>query len=133
MVEQRVMVTNRLGLHARAAAQLVRTANCFKSVLRLERIDGSAAADAKSILSVLMLAAARGTELRATFSKKDKAPPGAFARLGEALRAWLARRRPMFILAASLVVLALIAGVFVSGVIGFRLARSPHSGAQRSR
>lgn len=63
---------NRLGLHARAAAQLVRTANCFKSVLRLERIDGSAVADAKSILSVLMLAAARGTELRATAEGADE-------------------------------------------------------------
>ena len=72
MVEQRVMVTNRLGLHARAAAQLVRTANCFKSALRLERIDGSAAADAKSILSVLMLAASRGTELRATAEGADE-------------------------------------------------------------
>ncbi|HEX8649388.1 MAG TPA: HPr family phosphocarrier protein [Pyrinomonadaceae bacterium] len=72
MVEQRVMITNRLGLHARAAAQLVRTASCFESVLRLERIDGSAAADAKSILSVLMLAAARGTELRATAEGADE-------------------------------------------------------------
>ena len=72
MVEERVTITNRLGLHARAAAQLVRTANGFKSVLRLERIDGSAVADAKSILSVLMLAAARGTELRATAEGADE-------------------------------------------------------------
>jgi phosphotransferase system HPr (HPr) family protein len=72
MVEQQVLVTNRLGLHARAAAQVVRTANCFKSVLRLERIDGSAVADAKSILSVLMLAAARGTQLRATAEGADE-------------------------------------------------------------
>ncbi|MGB7923936.1 MAG: HPr family phosphocarrier protein [Pyrinomonadaceae bacterium] len=72
MVERRVKITNRLGLHARAAAQLVRTANRFKSVLRLERIDGSAVADAKSILSVLMLAAAHGTELRATAEGADE-------------------------------------------------------------
>lgn len=72
MVEQQVLVTNRLGLHARAAAQVVRTANSFKSVLRLERIDGSAVADAKSILSVLMLAAARGTQLRATAEGADE-------------------------------------------------------------
>jgi len=63
MVERRVHIINRLGLHARAAAQLVRTANVYQSVLRLERLDGSARADAKSILSVLMLAASRGTEL----------------------------------------------------------------------
>jgi phosphotransferase system HPr (HPr) family protein len=73
MVEQRVVVTNRLGLHARAAALLVRTASCFQSVLRLERMDGTASADAKSILSVLMLAAARGTELRAVAEGFDEA------------------------------------------------------------
>ena len=64
MIEHLVRVTNRLGLHARAAALLVRTANQFQSTVRLERLDAAAAADAKSILSVLMLAASRGTELR---------------------------------------------------------------------
>ena len=63
MTERRVKIINRLGLHARAAAQLVRTASAFESLLRLERIDGSASADAKSILSVLLLAASCGTEL----------------------------------------------------------------------
>lgn len=72
MVEQRVVVTNRLGLHARAAALLVRTASCFQSAQRLERLDGTASADAKSILSVLMLAAARGTELRAVAEGVDE-------------------------------------------------------------
>ena len=72
MVEQQVVVTNRLGLHARAAAQLVRMANSFQSVLRLERMDGSATADAKSILSVLMLAASRGTELRLSAEGADE-------------------------------------------------------------
>ena len=72
MVEERVRVTNRLGLHARAAALLVRTANSFQSMLRLERLDGSASADAKSILSVLMLAASRGTELRLEASGTDE-------------------------------------------------------------
>jgi phosphocarrier protein HPr len=72
MVEERVRVTNRLGLHARAAALLVRTANSFQSMLRLERLDGSASADAKSILSVLMLAASRGTELRLAAEGADE-------------------------------------------------------------
>jgi phosphotransferase system HPr (HPr) family protein len=72
MIERRVSVTNRLGLHARAAALLVRTANTYKSALRLERVDAAAAADAKSILSVLMLAAARGTELRLTADGVDE-------------------------------------------------------------
>ena len=63
MIERSVTVMNRLGLHARAAAALVRTANQFRSALRLEREDKTASADAKSILSVLMLAASRGTQL----------------------------------------------------------------------
>ena len=73
MVEQRVVIANRLGLHARAAARFVRAAGEFQSRIRLERTDGSAAADAKSILSVLMLAAARGTELRVTADGEDEA------------------------------------------------------------
>ncbi|MFN2453079.1 MAG: HPr family phosphocarrier protein [Pyrinomonadaceae bacterium] len=72
MIQQSVQVVNRLGLHARAAAQLVRTACCFRCALRLERMDGSAEADAKSILSVLMLAACRGTTLRATADGIDE-------------------------------------------------------------
>jgi phosphotransferase system enzyme I (PtsI) len=72
MAEQTVTVTNTLGLHARAAAQLVRTANRFQSSIRLERLDGSATADAKSILSVLMLAAAHGTSLQALAEGNDE-------------------------------------------------------------
>jgi len=72
MVECRVVVVNRLGLHARAASQVVRLASRFHSTIRLEREDGSAVADAKSILSVLMLAAARGTRLRATAEGVDE-------------------------------------------------------------
>jgi phosphotransferase system HPr (HPr) family protein len=72
-LERRVLVTNRLGLHARAAARLVRTASSFASNIRLSRTDGSATADAKSILSVLLLAAARGTELLLTVEGRDEA------------------------------------------------------------
>jgi phosphotransferase system HPr (HPr) family protein len=72
MVELNVAVKNKLGLHARAAAKLVRIANSFQSELRLERLDGSASADAKSILNVLMLAASGGTELRATADGQDE-------------------------------------------------------------
>ena len=73
LVGRRVTVVNRLGLHARAAALLVRTASEYRSAVRLERADRSAAADAKSILSVLMLAAARGTELRVEADGPDEA------------------------------------------------------------
>lgn len=72
MVEVTLAVKNELGLHARAAARLVRTANRFQSNLRLERLDNSASADAKSILNVLMLAAGGGTELRAIAEGQDE-------------------------------------------------------------
>jgi phosphocarrier protein HPr len=72
MVEVILAIRNQLGLHARAAARLVRTANRFQSTLRLERIDGSASADAKSILNVLMLAASGGTDLRAIAEGRDE-------------------------------------------------------------
>jgi phosphotransferase system enzyme I (PtsI) len=64
-VEQLTLrVTGRLGLHARAAANLVRIASQYRSNITLQRLDNSVEADAKSILSILMLAASRGTELR---------------------------------------------------------------------
>jgi phosphotransferase system HPr (HPr) family protein len=72
LVECGVTIVNRLGLHARAAARLVRTATAFESALRLVRADRSASADAKSILSVLMLAASRGTELIITADGADE-------------------------------------------------------------
>jgi phosphotransferase system enzyme I (PtsI) len=72
VAERRVQVTSRLGLHARAAANLVRVASQFKSSLTLERLDGSAEADAKSILSILTLAASRGTDLRVSASGEDE-------------------------------------------------------------
>jgi phosphocarrier protein HPr len=74
LVECRVTIVNRLGLHARAAAKLVRAATAFSSTLKLVRLDRGAAADAKSILSVLMLAAARGTELLVTAEGPDEGP-----------------------------------------------------------
>lgn len=64
MLEVRVRIVNQLGLHARAAAQVVRAASKFNSRVKLIRADNSVYADAKSILSVLTLAAAKGTELR---------------------------------------------------------------------
>ena len=61
MKERKVTISNRLGLHARAAARLVRRATQFTSQITLEREDTGNAADGKSILSVLLLAASRGT------------------------------------------------------------------------
>jgi phosphocarrier protein HPr len=61
MIEKDVVISNKLGLHARAAAKFVHTANNFKSQITLTR--ESKRIDGKSILGILMLAAAQGTEL----------------------------------------------------------------------
>jgi phosphocarrier protein len=63
MQERRIKISNRLGLHARASARLVRRATQFTSRIELIREDTEQRADGKSILSVLLLAAARGTWL----------------------------------------------------------------------
>ena len=52
-------MTNQLGLHARAAAQLVNTANRFESEVVIRK--GGETANGKSIMGVLMLAAAAGS------------------------------------------------------------------------
>ena len=64
MLESKIIVCNQLGLHARAAAQLVRLAGSFQSRVKLIRTDTFSVADAKSILSVLTLAASKGIELK---------------------------------------------------------------------
>lgn len=71
MIEAEVKIVNQLGLHARAAAQLVRLASSFKSEIMLERVD-SAAANAKSILSLLNLAASKGTRLKLSVKGIDE-------------------------------------------------------------
>jgi phosphotransferase system HPr (HPr) family protein len=72
MPEANIKIINPLGLHARAAAQLVRLAGTFKSRIRLMRLDNQVVADAKSILSVLTLAAGKGTELNLTVEGADE-------------------------------------------------------------
>lgn len=72
MLSRRVKVINPLGLHARAAAALVRLAGTFQSDIKIIRTDNRVVADAKSILSVLTLAAAKGTELEIEASGADK-------------------------------------------------------------
>jgi phosphocarrier protein HPr len=72
MIERTLLIQSRLGLHARAAAKLVRLASGFQSDVVLRRLDGGVSADAKSILSVLMLAAGRGTELQASVEGVDE-------------------------------------------------------------
>jgi phosphotransferase system HPr (HPr) family protein len=72
MLNGRVIIINRLGLHARAAAQLVRLSSGFQSKIKLIRTDNSVIADAKSILSVLTLAASKGVELEIKIEGDDE-------------------------------------------------------------
>src|SRR5262249_36864316 len=63
-------IINRLGLHARAAAKLVKLANSFRCNVRLARVDSRlnppaqsgppGPVDAKSIFGILLLAASQG-------------------------------------------------------------------------
>ena len=59
--EAKVRISNDLGLHLRAAGAVVQVATRFTSEVRLKR--GSSEANAKSIMSVLSLAAGKGVEL----------------------------------------------------------------------
>jgi len=59
LVERKIQVINKLGLHARPAAILVQKASKFKSEIKLQKEDIEA--NAKSILSVMMLAAEVGS------------------------------------------------------------------------
>jgi phosphocarrier protein len=81
---QEVLIQNRLGLHARAAAQFVKLAASFTAEITVEadtrRVNG------KSIMGLLMLAAAQGTRLRLKAAGPDA--PAALA----ALAALVARR-----------------------------------------
>jgi phosphocarrier protein len=61
MISGNVTIINSLGLHARAAAQLVNCASGFESTVRVIR--GTRPVNGKSIMGVLTLAAAKGTEL----------------------------------------------------------------------
>jgi phosphocarrier protein HPr len=72
MLKSNLKVINQLGLHARAAAQLVKLATKFKSKIILKRLEKNLEADAKSILSVLTLAAAKGINLEIEIDGKDE-------------------------------------------------------------
>lgn len=60
-VKREVTIINKLGLHARAAAKLVKLASRFESAVRLRRDEQ--AVDAKSIMAVMMLAAGKGVRV----------------------------------------------------------------------
>ncbi len=72
MIRQTVVVENRLGLHARAAAKLVHLASRFSSEIHVSREGVPQLIDSKSILGVLMLGAAEGTRLVFTVAGQDE-------------------------------------------------------------
>jgi phosphocarrier protein HPr len=76
MIRQKVVVANNLGLHARAAAKLVRLASRFTSDIYLSRENANQQIDSKSILGILMLAAAKGTCLVISIEGPDEAEAG---------------------------------------------------------
>jgi phosphocarrier protein HPr len=70
--ERRFVISNRLGLHARAAVQLVRTASQFRSDIWVTvngiRVNG------RSVMGLLTLAAARRASLIVTCEGEDAGP-----------------------------------------------------------
>lgn len=67
--ERTFTIVNTLGLHARAAAQLVQLANRFRAEVHVEK-DGTAV-NGKSIMGVLTLAAAKGSSITVSCEGDD--------------------------------------------------------------
>lgn len=82
MLEQQFAIINKLGLHARASALFVKTASQFKSEIKVSR-DGIEV-NGKSIMGIMMLAAAKGTEIVLNVSGADESE--AFEKLGELIQ-----------------------------------------------
>lgn len=70
MVESKVRIQNKLGMHARPAALLVKTAARFKSDVCITRDDQ--VVNGKSIMGVMMLAAEHGSELTLSVNGEDE-------------------------------------------------------------
>lgn len=71
-IERTIEVVNKLGLHARAAANLVKTASSFESEVTIEH--HGQAVNAKSIMGIMMLAAACGSTITIRVEGADAAP-----------------------------------------------------------
>ena len=70
MITKKLMILNKLGLHARAAAKVVSTANKFESRIIITK-DGKNA-DARSIMKLLMLSASQGSSIRVEVNGADQ-------------------------------------------------------------
>jgi phosphocarrier protein HPr len=71
VIEHEIEIKNKLGLHARAAAKLVHCAARFRSDIKIRK--GDEEVDGKSILGILLLAAARGTMITIKANGEDEA------------------------------------------------------------
>jgi phosphocarrier protein len=70
MTERELTIVNRLGLHARAAAQFVRVAGHYGCEVRIRH--GEREADGKSIMGVMMLAASVGSRVTVSTDGEDE-------------------------------------------------------------
>lgn len=70
MIKKKLVIKNKLGLHARAAVKFVNLANRFASSIKIVK-DGSEV-DGKSVLGILTLAAVQGSEIQLNVSGKDE-------------------------------------------------------------
>ena len=61
MKQKELLIENKLGLHARAAAQIVKSASAYSS--RITLIKDGLEVDGKSIMGIMMLAAAKGSNI----------------------------------------------------------------------
>lgn len=71
MLEQQLTIVNKLGLHARAAAKLVKLSSTFKAGIELQKDDKRV--NCKSIMGVMMLAASRGSSVTLIIDGTDEA------------------------------------------------------------
>lgn len=67
--EQSVLIQNKYGLHARPAAEFVKTANAFECEVLVQK--GDLEVNGKSIMGMMMLAAERGSEIVIRTSGSD--------------------------------------------------------------
>lgn len=70
MVKESIEIINKLGLHARASTKFTQTASQFKSEVWVEK--NGRRVNAKSIMGVMMLAAAKGTIIQIEASGEDE-------------------------------------------------------------
>lgn len=70
MITKKVKITNKRGLHARAAAKFVNTASAYSASVSAE-VEGKQA-DGKSIMGVMMLSASKGKEINLTIVGQDE-------------------------------------------------------------